>query len=214
MNYKLIFTAICLSIITIGYSACGFSSTEVDANLHKSHSSGSKLAYSVAVDFISIDSDFAASAGLSDSVAALQLAGAYRFSKYFSASLGVGLFKLDDQNQFSQFVVDDEGFVRVEDSDTRGSTFFGEVSFSNTVTSRSSVLYAIGLGAATITKARRTISRCESCDATEFDLDGGGYALASLGGKFNNNSAFGLTARQYFSGDLENSLVLWWQSSF
>ena len=113
MNYKLIFTAICLSIITIGYSACGFSSTEVDANLHKSNSSGSKLAYSVAVDFISIDSDFAASAGLSDSVAALQLAGAYRFSKYFSASLGVGLFKLDDQNQFSQFVVDDEGVVTV-----------------------------------------------------------------------------------------------------
>ncbi len=195
-------------------SACGFSSTDVNSDLHKTHSPGSRLSYSVALNFISLDSDVTTSAGLSDSVIALQLAGANRFSKYFSASLGIGIFELDDENQFSQVVVDDDGFVRVEDSETRGTSFFGEISFSNTVTSRSSFVYAVGVGAARITKASRTISRCDSCDTTEFDFEGGGYALASVGGKFTDNSAFGLTGRQYFSGDLENSLVLWWQSGF
>jgi len=71
--------------------------------------------------------------------------------------------------------------------------------------------YRVGLGYATIVGASRDISNCINCFSSDFDLEGGGYLLAAMGKNVGEKSTVGLMARQYMSGDLDNSLVLWWR---
>lgn len=180
----------------------------------RSSNSIGKISYSLALDFISFDSASTAEKGLGASTTAVQFAGNYSFNRVISASVGVGLFTLEDDNRFSQIVVDNDGFIRLEKSDSRGTSLFAELNVKRPSTQSNSVSYGVGVGATSITKAGRKISNCADCNTIEFDLKGGGYWLATLGARLSNSSGVGLTARHFVSGDLESSVLLWWQSRF
>lgn len=212
MKIQMILTAICLILSINAYSDSDLQLAEAEADSSNRAASAAGFSYSLALDFISFDSGLAATRELSDSAAAFQLAGVYNFSRYFAASAGFGFFNLEDENQFSQLVVDDDGFVKVAESETDGTTLFAEVYLQNAPSTDGGIVYRLGLGAASIVGASREISDCDDCDSVEFDMQGGAYGLASVGMAIGERSTFGLTARAYLDGDMERSVLVWWQS--
>lgn len=194
------------------YSDSGGYDLNVGSEGTSNRPSSQRFSYSVALDFISLDSSVATSRGLNDSAVAVQLAGIYRISRYFEMSAGFSTFNLEDDNQFTGLVVDNDGFVRVAESESRGTTLFSEAYFLKPAASSGDVFYRVGLGAASIANARRRIPDCDNCETFEFDLQGGGYWLTSVGVRFGAKSGIGLTARGYLSGDFDDSVLLWWQA--
>ncbi len=171
-----------------------------------------KTSFSLGIDFIRFDSQFASTEELGDSTAAIHLAGAYHFTRHFSAAAGIGIARLDDSNEFSQVVVDEDGFVRVVSSETNMTTLFAEAWFRSVPREGGSFFYGAGIGAAAVTKAEREIDNCPTCESLDLDIDGGSYLLATLGINVGKTSKVGVTGRYYTSGDLQNSVLLWWQS--
>lgn len=210
MKIKYCLAAICLSINCAAQADNGFGWLQW-SDASPSAPSG-KWSYSVALDFMSFDRGGVTEQGLGDRATAVQFSGVYSASRYLAASVGVGLFSLEDDNQQSELVVDNDGFVRVIESETRATSLFGELYFHNATSFDRSYSYRLGLGVNSIANARREFDQCNSCEETSFDLEGGGYWLASVGKQLGNGSGFGLTARHYLAGDLENSVLLWWQA--
>jgi uncharacterized membrane protein (Fun14 family) len=210
MKIKYCLAAICLSINCAAQADSEFGWLQ-SKDTAPSTSSG-KWSYSVALDFMSFEPGGVTEQGLGDRATAVQLSGVYSASRYLAASIGVGLFSLDDDNQQAELVVDNDGFVRVVESETRGTSVFGELYFQNATSFDRSFSYRFGLGFNSIANARREFDSCDNCEKTSFELNGGGYWLASVGKQLGNGSGLGLTARHYMAGDLENSVLLWWQA--
>lgn len=208
MKIKICLFAIFLSINNSVYADASFSLPA----WNDASSSSSGWSYSVALDFMSFEPGGVGAQGLGRRATALQFAGVYSVARNFAASIGVGLIDLDDDNQQSELVVDNDGFVRVVESETRGTSLFGEFYFRNATSFDRSFSYRFGLGVSSIANAQREFDQCNRCAATSFDIEGGGYWLASVGKKLGNGSGLGLTARHYLAGDLENSVILWWQA--
>jgi len=211
MKIGIFLVSVCLLINSVAQSDTRDSLLRLE-NTSPPAVSKSRFSYSIALDFISFDQASIGAQGLGDRATALQLSGVYSVNRFVGASIGVGLINLNDSNERSELVVDNDGFVRVIESETRGTSLFGEIYFRNKTSFDRTVYYRAGIGASNITKARRAFDNCDRCEETDFDIEGGGYWLAAIGKRLSRGSGVGLSARYYMTGDLDSSLTLWWQA--
>lgn len=208
MKHILLFAAITLSLSTTALADNEISDTGVDANVDAKNSGWD---YDLSLSYLSLSSSAASEQGLGNSGYALEIAGTYSFKSHFAASVGLAFANIKDDSGFSQRVVDQFNNVDVAESTATAIPLFAELQYKNTLPGDSGVNYRAGVGYTAITNASRDISNCINCFSSDFELEGGAYLSGSVGKNINAKSAVGLTARQYVSGDLENSVLLWWK---
>ncbi len=153
--------------------------------------------------------------GLNDDAGMLELGVSLTAVTGFGVSLGIGFLNFDDNESFSNVVVDDSGFVKIEESEADAIPINAEVFYENPVSNNQRWQYRVGAGYTAITNANREIAQCNNCFSQDLEIDGGKYISASVVWRTllkPRSSRFGLSYRQYLSGDLENSVMLWWQS--
>lgn len=169
--------------------------------------------YSLSLSYLSITGEAAEAQGLGDNGFSLELAGNYQFNRNYGASLGFSFLSLKDDSGFSQVVVDQNNDVAVAESSATALPLFAELYYQNSLPNNADWQYRLGSGYTTVTGASRDIANCVNCFSDEFEIEGGGYLSASLGKSLNTTSSIGFSARQYVSGDIENSVMVWWRSN-
>ena len=172
----------------------------------------SKWSAVFSASYLSINAEAAESQGLGNSGFSVEIAASRRIKTNFIASLGVGILRLQDEDTFSQRVVNSFGSEEDATSTAGAIPVFGEIAYRRMLSRTSSMHYQLGTGYTAVMAADRGIANCLNCNSEEFSINGGMYLSASTGRNLSGGSSFGITARQYLTGDLENGLMLWWKS--
>jgi len=152
--------------------------------------------------------------GLGDSAYGLDLIGTYYFSSNLAASIGIGVINIEDNNSFSETVESTTPFgsdTETLKSSATGLPLFAEVNYQNTLIANTPLRFRIGGGFKNITNSTRGVINCVECTSDELDIDGGAYA--NLGAFYTSRKQHktGVTLKQYFSGDVKNSVILWFE---
>lgn len=169
--------------------------------------------YELSLSYLSLDAAAASAQGLGDGAFALEISANYSFTPNLVASAGLAFANIQDDSQFSQRVVDSFNNVETAESTASAIPVFAEFQYRNILPGDSGVEYRAGLGYTGITNDSRDITNCINCRTSDFELEGGAYLMGSFGKEVSSKSAVGFTARQYMTGDLNNSVLLWWRIS-
>lgn len=171
----------------------------------------SRWSSSLVGSYLQLSSDAAATQGLGDSGFTIEIAANYKLSPHFTGTLSFGIARYKDRQSFSQDVVDLFGRVDTAESIATSIPLSAEVSYQSALATNGHISYRIGAGYTMLTLSNREIGNCATCSSSELELNGGGFLSGSLGRNLANGGGFGLTARQYASGDIDNALLLWVQ---
>lgn len=168
--------------------------------------------FGAGLSYFSFDQEAAEKQLIGDTAFSLDLTASYYFAPRLAASAGIGLLQLDDEDKFTQQVTDISGSnVETASSDARGIHYYGELLYTASNAS-STVQIKGGAGFSSIGGADRSIKNCVNCEEKDIDLTGGAYATASVyRGIANDQYNVGLSARQYFGGDIKNTATLWFE---
>jgi len=170
--------------------------------------------FGMGASYFALDKENATRQKVGDTAFSIDLFASYYLSSRLAASAGVGFMQLDDEAEFTQQVVE----TNILGSDEKTAT--SEVSaiqvysdFQYVVTNASSpVQFKAGVGYGTIASSDRKIENCSNCKKEDVDLEGGAYGTASIyRGIADDKYNIGLTARQYFGGDIKNTATLWFE---
>ncbi len=167
---------------------------------------------SIEGNMFSIDNSIRASEGLGQSGGGLDLGVVYYFAPKMAAKLGFGFVAFTDDQKFSQQVVSNFGDRDRFSSGVSAANFFGELLYQAPMKDQSNFGYRASLGYSLFAEAERSIDRCVDCRVDALDIEGGPYLSAGLFFKYSRKGKIGLSARQYLSDDINNGLVLWWES--
>jgi len=173
--------------------------------------------FGMGVSYFSLDQEHADEQLIGDTAFSVDLYASYYFSQRLAASAGIGFLQLDDNNKFTELVEVTDLFgtdIETATSEARGLHYYGEFLFIATNAS-SPVQFKAGLGFGSVAGANRSIDNCSNCTEIDIDLTGGAYATASVytgiaDGKYNT----GLSAKQYFGGDIKNTATLWFELNY
>jgi len=175
----------------------------------------SKRSFYLTYNSTSLSTGVTEAQGLDDDAGMLELGVSLTAVTGFGVSMGIGFLNLEDNESFSSVVVDDSGFVKVAESEADAIPINAEFFYENPMSNNQRWQYRVGAGYTAITNANREITQCNNCFAQDLEIDGGRYISASVAWRTflkPKSSRIGLSYRQYLSGDLENSVMLWWQS--
>ena len=150
--------------------------------------------------------------GLGESAFGVDIAGNYYFSPKLVTSLGFGVLNIKDNEKFSQDVTVTNLFgSNNERAKSSVTTFplFAELSYRSLAARSSGYGYSVGAGLTHFAGTERSISSCIGCRSDELTIDGGAYLTAGAFYNKSRSSKFGISARQYISGDVKASILLW-----
>jgi len=166
----------------------------------------------LAIGYVLLDKQAASRESVGKSAWAIDLSANYYFSSSFGVGLGLGVINLDDKAGFDQQVTVvgpfDSG-VETASSEASGITTFGEVQYWLSPGDNDQLQLKASLGYFGIASSSRKIENCSNCREEDFDLGGGAYLGAGvLWTVENGTSAFGISAKQFVSGDIKNVISL------
>lgn len=167
---------------------------------------------SMSISALSLDSENTSSQGLGETAFGLDIAGNYYFSPKLITTLGFGIANIKDNEDFSQTVTVTSLFGSdTENAKSSVTSFpvFAEISYRSLSPSDPGYGYGVGAGFTQFLGTERSISRCIGCRSEDVTIDGGAYLTASAYFNTGRSSKFGLSARQFVSGDVRTSILLW-----
>jgi len=170
------------------------------------------LTGAIGLTYVTFDSDSMEQQGLGDSAFGVDIKGAYQFSPILAAGFGLGVLRFRDKEEFSQDVVVTNIFGSETDTLTSSATaitLFAELNYQ--IPSTSSVRFRLGAGYGGVTGADRDIENCSNCRSEDLDIEGGAYLTAkALFNTYNSERlGYGISVRQYLSGDMSNNISFW-----
>ena len=157
--------------------------------------------------------DAAPEEGLGDYAVGLDIFGTYHFSNQLIANVGVGYLRFDDKAEFQQQVTVTDLFgsdVETADSTASAIPVFAEINYQSSQVG-DGVRFRVGAGYSHIAAAEREIPKCTDCREEDLSVDGGAFVSASVRFDASARNAYVLSARQYLSGDLTNSVSIWFE---
>jgi len=160
------------------------------------------------VEQVTLDEVVAAREGVDNTASAIGFAGErYTSDTNMTLSLGMSLLLYDDNNEFIQYVHDNWGDSRYEESSASAVMVFADYGpkLRFGIDNRNFVM--VRGGASRIFGSERSIGFCSNCYTEEIDVDGGAYGVLGLGRTLGNFD-ISLQFQQYFTGDLDNTLRL------
>jgi len=175
----------------------------------------SKWSFYLTYNSTSLSTDTTETQGLNDDAGMLELGVSLTAVTGFGTSLGIGFLNLEDNESFSSVVVDDSGSAKIAESEAYAIPINAELFYENPISNNQRWQYRLGAGYTAITNANRETTQCNNCFSQDLEIDGGKYISAAVAWRTffkPRSSRVGLSYRQYLSGDLENSIMLWWQS--
>lgn len=167
---------------------------------------------SMGLSVFAMDSENAAEQGLGESAFGLEIAGNYFFKRSVVASLGFGVVNIKDKEKFTQQVTVTDLFgsdVESAKSSVTSFPLFAEISYRSLADNDNGLGYRLGAGLTQFVLTERSISKCIGCRSDELSIDGGAYVTAGASFNRSNSSKFGVSIRQYVSGDVKTSVLLW-----
>jgi len=161
--------------------------------------------------YVTLDEEAATKQRVGDDAFSLDVFASYYPAPSYAATIGVGLLQFDDEASFSQTVVVTDVFgseTQAANSDASGMLVYGELNYLAN-TSALPVKLKAGVGFGAIVSADRSIENCQDCREEDIDLSGGAYATAAAYRGFSDDKYhIGLSAKQYFGGDIKNNVSL------
>lgn len=164
--------------------------------------------YTFTLDNVSIDPAAAASpsARVDDSALNLGLEGEYFFNDKFSMSLGFSFLSYDDKRPIVQPTVDQDGRRENSKSDASAIPLYTELGYKHFFAGQTNTYITARAGLSALLFSERNIAYCTDCNEEDIDINGGLYGAVGAGVLFGESWGMGLIYKNYFSGDLENSL--------
>jgi hypothetical protein len=158
------------------------------------------------IEHVNIDKDAAWLEGIDDSATAIGFAAErYTDSNDFTLSLGASFLIYNDNDEFAQYVEDYWGDTDYSESDADAFMLFAEYGPKYRFGANNMGFFTARAGISGILGSERSISSCSNCYSEDIDIKGGAYGLLGVGQTFGRVD-IGLQFKQYFSGDLDNSL--------
>jgi len=176
----------------------------------ESRSLKGELRLSVEVNQHSFKPEVRAAEGLGNLAGGVDFSGVYYFAPRLAVKLGFGFGAIEDDESFSLQLVNNRGDISRGSSTVDWSQFFGEILYQSPGFDKG-FGYRGGLGYNFIPDTERSITICVDCPAEDISLRGGGYLTAGVFYRYSVNGKFGLSARQYMSGDLQNGVMVFWE---
>jgi len=163
------------------------------------------------LSYVTLDEVAATKQKVGDEAYSLDISASFYVTPWYAVTAGFNALNFDDSAGFSQTVVVSDVFgseVETVDSDASGIMVYGEMNY---IAKRSvlPVHLKAGVGFGSIVRSERSIDDCEDCREEDINLSGGAYATASAyRGFYDDRINIGLNARQYFGGDIKNTVSL------
>lgn len=126
----------------------------------------------------------------------------------FTYTLGVDFVSYDDENGFSQ----NTNYGR-KSSSASGMLIYIEAGNKLRFGNRGENFFNVKVGANSMLGSERSIGNCSNCYSEDINIDGGLYGVVGIGHSFDVFDV-ALNFKQYFSGDLDNSLGLKFSTTF
>lgn len=124
----------------------------------------------------------------------------YSSANNFTVGLGIDFVSYSDENGFKQNT--NKG---TKSSDASGMLLYVEAGTKLRFGATKDNFFNVKLGANTMTGSERGIGYCTNCYSEDIEIDGGVYGVLGVGHSFSSVDV-ALNFKQYFSGDLDNSL--------
>lgn len=164
--------------------------------------------YTFSLDNVSIDADAIAEtqAGIDDGALNLGFEAEYFFSNRLSMSLGFSFLSYDDNEAFRQRTEDQYGNRDNSKSDASAIPLYAEFGYKHFFAGQTNTYLTARAGLSTFLSSERSIANCSNCYEEDIDINGGLYGALGAGVLFGETWGMGLIYKNYFSGDLENSI--------
>lgn len=164
--------------------------------------------YTISFETIGIDKEAAAQEFIKDSAWSINIDAEYFFTSTLSSSIGIGFLSYSDRAGFSQTVQSTFEGISTESSSADALPIYAEFGYRNFFGHSNRAYWSARAGVSALAASQRGIDNCSDCREEDIDIDGGAYGLAGIGYRVGNTWSIGLQYKQYFSGDLENSVGL------
>ena len=164
---------------------------------------------SLEVDYHTLSPEVRAGEGLGNAAGGVDFAASYYVAPLFAVKLGFGFGGVQDDDSYALSLTSNFGDTETFGTSVGWSTFFTEAFYQSPERS-SGFGYRGGLGYTLIPNTERTIDICGNCPTETISIDGGTFLSAS-GFHESRFGKFGVSFRQYLSGDVQNGTMLWWE---
>jgi len=165
--------------------------------------------WGVNVDKLSIDKDVAWYNWVDNKAWLIGLSAEhFNSANDFTYTIGVDFVSYDDDASFSQYT--NHGY---KSSDADGMLLYIEAGNKLRFGARGDSFVNVKVGANTMIGSERGIGNCSNCYSEDINIDGGLYGVVGVGHSFNSFDV-SLNFKQYFSGDLDNSIGLKFATTF